>query len=136
MKEILCTAIGIIGGALSFLFGGLDAALIVLLIFMAIDYITGVIVAAFFKNSDKSESGGLNSKAGWKGLVKKCVILLMVIVATMLDYVTGLTIVRDGVITAFVANELLSIIENAGLMGIPMPEVIKKGLDVLNGKTN
>ena len=71
MKEGVLSGIGMVGGWLTFLFGGWDAALATLVIFMAIDFITGLIVAGFFKRSGKSSSGALESRAGWKGLFKK-----------------------------------------------------------------
>ena len=98
---------------------------------MAIDYITGLIVAGVFHASNKSPNGSLESRAGWKGLCRKGVTLLVVLVATRLDMAIGTHYIRDAVVIAFVANEALSIIENAGLMGIPIPEVIIRMIDVL-----
>ncbi len=134
MKEGICTVIGAFGGVISALFGGWDAALVTLIIFMGIDYITGLIVAGVFKNSGKTKSGALESHAGWKGLLKKGVTLLIVLVACRLDVVIGSNFIRDAAVTAFVANETISITENAGLMGIPLPEVLKKAIDILNKK--
>ena len=90
MKEKLLTLIGVSGSALASLFGGWDAALKTLIIFMAIDYITGLIVAGVFKTSEKTENGALESRAGWKGLCRKGVTLLVVLVACRLDLVYGL----------------------------------------------
>lgn len=67
MKEWICTAIGVAGSFIASLFGGWDAALATLVIFMAIDYVTGLIVAGVFHNSGKTENGALESRAGWKG---------------------------------------------------------------------
>jgi toxin secretion/phage lysis holin len=116
------------------LFGGWDAALVTLIIFMGIDYFTGLIVAGVFHNSTKTENGALESKAGWKGLCRKGVTLLIVLVACRLDLIMGSTFIRDAVIIAFIANETISIIENAGLMGVPIPSVIVKAIDVLTKK--
>ena len=102
---------------------------------MAIDYITGLIVAGVFHKSKKSDNGALESNAGLKGLCKKGVMLLVVLVAYRLDLVTGLGFVRNAAIIAFVANETISIVENAGLMGIPMPKVIQKAIDILKERS-
>ena len=135
MKEnIFVTIIGVIGGAISTVFGGWSTSMTTLLIFMGIDYITGLIVAGVFNNSPKTNSGALESRAGWKGLFRKCVTLLMVLIACRLDMVLNTTFIRDCVVIAYIANETISIIENAGLMGIPIPSVIVKAIDVLKSK--
>ena len=134
-KNMLCTAIGIIGTTISQLFGGWSAALTTLIIFMGIDYISGVIVAGIFHNSTKSTTGGLNSLIGWKGLFRKGVTLAIVLVSHRLDILIGTTYIRDAVIIAFCSNELISIIENAGLMGIPIPTPITKAIEVLKERS-
>lgn len=134
IKDILLTVIGAIGGFISWLFGGWSTAMITLIVFMAVDYLTGLIVAGVFKKSKKSESGALESRAGFKGLCKKGVILLVVLVAAQLDLLTGSNFIRDAVIIAFAANEALSIVENAGLMGIPIPAPITRAIEALRGK--
>ena len=126
--------IGAIGAFISSIFGGWDAALTTLVIFMAIDYISGLIVAGVFKRSLKSENGGLESKAGWKGLCKKGMILLIVLIAVRLDMAMGTAFLKDGVVIAYIVNETISIIENAGLMGLPIPSVIRKAIDALQAK--
>lgn len=134
MKSWFTTLIGVIGGFVASLFGGWDAALVTLIIFMAIDYITGLIVAGVFHNSEKTANGALESRAGWKGLCRKGVTLLVVLVACRLDLVMGSNFIRDAVIIAFVANETISIIENAGLMGIPIPAAIMRAIEILKNK--
>lgn len=131
MKNLFYTIIGVLGSLLTSLFGGWDDAIVTLLIFMAVDYITGLIVAGVFHASNKSPNGSHESRAGWKGLCRKGVTLLVVLVATRLDMAIGTHYIRDAVVIAFVANEALSIIENAGLMGIPIPKVIIRMIDVL-----
>ena len=131
MKHGICTIVGVVGSALASLFGGWDAALVTLIIFMAIDYVTGLLVAGVFHKSQKTENGSLESRAGWKGLCRKCITLLMVLVATRLDIVTGTSFIRDAVVIAFIANETISLVENAGLMGVPIPEVITSAIEVL-----
>ena len=103
MKTGICTAVGVVGGFIASLFGGWDAALTTLLIFM-------------------------------KGLCRKGTTLLVVLVACRLDLVTGSTFIRDTAIIAFIANETISIIENAGLMGVPIPAVVAKAIDILKQK--
>ena len=138
MKQIQLVffgAVGAIGGAFASFFGGWDAALTTLLIFMGIDYLTGLIVAGVFHKSQKTKTGSLESRAGWKGLCRKGVTLLIVLVACRLDLLTGSTFIRDAVVIAFVVNETLSIIENAGLMGVPIPSVIVKAIEVLKKRS-
>lgn len=134
MKQGILTALGVIGSMIASLFGGWDAALVTLVIFMGIDYVTGLMVAGIFKNSEKTTNGGLESRAGWKGLCRKGVTLLVVLVGCRLDLVMGSNFIRDAVVIAFTANETISIIENAGLMGIPIPAAIMRAIDILKNK--
>lgn len=136
MKETLCAVLGAVGAGIAWLFGGWDASMITLIVFMAIDYITGLVVAGVFKKSEKSENGGLESRAGWKGLCRKGVTLLIVFVAVRLDLLIGTNYLRDGVCIAFIVNEVISITENAGLMGVPIPAVITNAISVLKKKQN
>lgn len=94
---------------------------------------TGLIAAAIGK-SKKTENGGLSSSVGWLGLAKKCMTLLLVLVAHRLDVTLGVDWVKTTVVVAFIVNETISIIENAGLLGIPMPSVLKKAVELLKGK--
>ena len=135
MKEMICAALGVIGSAIASFFGGWGAGLTTLVIFMSIDYISGLIVAGVFHKSNKSDTGSLESKAGWKGLCRKCMTLIFVLVAYRLDLVIGTNYIRDAVIIAFIANETISLVENAGLMGVPLPPVIVKAIDILQKKT-
>lgn len=129
--NIIYSVVGAVGGFIAAMFGGWGDALITLIVFMAVDYVTGLAVAGIFKKSKKSESGALESRAGFKGICRKGVALLIVLVAVRLDIIMHTTYIKDAVIIAFVANESISIIENAGLMGIPIPGVITKAIDVL-----
>ena len=133
-KVAIMTGAGVIGGMISQAFGGWDAALITLLLFMAVDYLSGLIVAGVFHSSDKSETGTLNSAACWQGLLKKGMTLVIVLVAARLDIVLGTAFVRDAVVIAYIVNETISIIENAGLMGLPVPDVIMSAIEQLQGK--
>ena len=131
MKNELCTFVGLVFGAVAAYFGGWDASLQTLVIFMAIDYITGLVVAGIFHTSPKTKTGALESLAGWKGLVRKGETLLIVLVACRLDAVIGSNFVRDAAVIAFICNETISIVENAGLMGIPIRAVVTKAIEVL-----
>ena len=134
IKMAVCTATGVVGSVIASAFGGWDAAMITLVSMMVIDYLTGVLVAGVFHNSPKTENGTLESKAGWKGLCRKGMTLLIVLVAARLDIILGTGFIRDAVIIGYIANETISIIENAGLMGVPIPEAIKKAIEVLQQK--
>ena len=131
IKAIILTGIGMIGGWIANLLGGWTSDMITLGIFMTIDFVTGLIVAGVFKKSNKSDSGAYNSKAGWKGLCKKGITLCFVIIAHRLDIELGVNYIRTATIVGFMANEAMSIIENAGLMGVPLPRVIIKAVEVL-----
>ena len=134
MKNELCTFLGLVFGAVASYFGGWDAAIQTLIVLMAVDYITGLIVAGVFHTSPKTKTGTLESRAGWKGLCRKGTTLLVVLVACRLDATLGSSFVRDATVIAFSCNEAISIIENAGLLGIPMPSVLKKAVELLKGK--
>ena len=133
-KAALMGIAAVAGGAISQAFGGWDAALVTLLLFMAVDYLSGLIVAGVFQASDKSTSGSLSSVACWQGLLKKGMTLVIVLVAARLDIVLGTAFVRDAVVVAYIVNETISIIENAGLMGLPVPDVIMQAIEQLQGK--
>lgn len=136
IKITLTTVCGVLGGIIATAFGGWDAALTTLVIFMVIDYVTGLMVAGVFHNSSKSENGTLESKAGWKGLCRKGMTMLIVLVASRLDLIMGSDFIKNAVIIGFIVNETISIFENAGLMGLPLPAVIKNAIDVLQKKAN
>lgn len=134
MKPTICTTLGMIGSLIAGTFGGWDGAFITLLIFMCIDYVSGLAVALVFRKSPKTKSGGGSSSVGWKGLCRKGMTLLIVLVAYRLDLVLNTSYIRDTVIIGFIVNETISITENAGLMGVPLPKVIVKAIDILNDK--
>lgn len=137
IKNSLCTLLGILGSFISSLFGGWTYDVQTLVIFMAVDFITGLIVAGVFGKSTKTQSGTISSKASFKGLCKKCVIFLFVLIAHRLDITLGVSYIRTATIIGFCANELISIVENAGMMGISIP-VIEKAIELLrdNGEGN
>lgn len=127
-------SIGVIGSVIASFFGGWSSDLATLMIFMGIDYITGLIVAGIFKRSKKSKNGGLESKVGFKGLAKKVMILLFVLIGYRLDLLLGSDYIRTAIVIAFIVNETISITENAGLIGVPIPKPIMNAIDILKSK--
>lgn len=127
--------IGVVLSAIASAYGGWSDAMTTLLIFMAIDYITGLIVAGLFHASQKSENGGLESRAGWKGLCRKGMTMLIVLVAARIDMTFGMEgIALNATIIGFISMEAISIIENAGLMGMPLPKAVTNMIDLLKKK--
>lgn len=123
-----------VGSFLSALLGGWDTAIQTLCLFMLIDYVSGLIVAGVFHKSPKTDDGTLESKAGWKGLIRKGYTLIIVMVANRIDLQLGTSYIRDGVCIAFMCNELISIIENGGLMGLPIPQILSNSIEILKEK--
>ena len=134
LKISVCTICGTAGALIADLFGGWSTDLATLIILMVIDYIMGIIVAGVFKKSSKSDTGALNSNAGWKGLCKKGVMILIVLVAYRLDVSVGTSYIKSVAIIGFIANETISIFENAGIMGVPIPDKLKNVIDLLKSK--
>ena len=134
MKEMISTAVGVVGAAISAAFGGWDGMMVTLVIFLAADYLTGLIVAGLFHKSPKSENGALESRAGWKGLVRKCGTLLCVLIANRVDLVLNVTYFHDMAVIGFITNELISLVENLGLMGVRLPKAFTKAVDILQEK--
>lgn len=124
--KYLCAVAGAVAG----FFGAWPAALTILLVMMSVDYLTGLIVAARGK-SPKSETGKLSSKAGFEGLLKKGIILTIVLMATLLDKAVGNAsmVFQTATVFYYIANEGLSILENADLMGVPFPAFIRERLE-------
>ena len=134
IKAVILTIIGAIGSIITNWFGGWTEDLTTLIIFMSIDYLMGLAIAAFWKKSGKSASGALNSISAWQGLIRKGCSLLVVLVGYRLDIAVGTNYIKTAVIIAFIANEAISIVENLGIMGIPLPSAITKAIDVLKSK--
>ena len=121
-------------GVAVYFIGGFDLFLEALLVCMLVDYIMGLTVAGLYQRSEKTDTGGLNSFVGWMGISKKITSLLFVIIGVELQKMTGIAGIREGIIVALVLNELISIIENAGLMGVPVPKPLTDVIDVLKAK--
>jgi toxin secretion/phage lysis holin len=127
--KVLITGVGAVFG---FLFGGWSVLLQVLLVFMAIDYITGII-ASFIE-------GKLSSKIGFRGILKKVAIILIVVASHLIDLAliaegfTSKEMIMDSVVFFYLGNELLSFTENAGRMGVPLPAQLTNAVAVLKSK--
>ena len=128
--------IGVVFSIIAQAFGGWSEGMTLLMLAMAIDYTSGLIVAAVFHASTKTENGGLESRAGWKGLIRKGTTLAIVLIAAQLDIVLGTNFIRDAVVIGFTTNEVISIIENAGLMGLPIPKAVVNMIDLLKAKAD
>lgn len=133
-KQTTLMVLGLLGGGVAEVLGGWDAGLQSLLWFMAIDYLTGLMVAGVFKQSPKTAMGALESRVAWKGLIRKGATLGVVLIACRLDLLLGSTLIRDATVIASCGNELLSITENFGLMGVPLPKPIIRAMEALNDK--
>ena len=133
IKIFILSGAACVGAAIASLFGGWNGAMTTLVILMFIDYVTGIIVAGVFHASPKSSGGALSSAVGFKGICRKFVILLIVVVACRVDILLDTNIIRDATCIGFCANELVSITENAGLMGIPLPRKLMEAIEVLRG---
>lgn len=132
MKNNEMIWIGLTGSTVASLFGGWDWCLQTLMLFMGIDWLTGgILLPAVFGKSPKSSNGALESRAGWKGLCRKAMTLFYVLIAARLDALMGTEYLRNAVCIGFIANEALSIVENAGLMGLPLPVGLKKAINIL-----
>jgi toxin secretion/phage lysis holin len=103
---------------------------------MIADYITGLMVAFVFHKSTKTESGGASSAIGFRGIVKKLCILMLIVLAVRLDKMSHTHYIRSAVIFFFMGNEGLSILENLGLMGVPYPEFMHRALEAMKEKGN
>ena len=124
-------------GAISGAFGGFDALLRVMCAFMAIDYATGFVVGCMGRSA-KTEGGGLDSKVGFAGLLKKAMMLTMVFMAAMLDSALSpdMAVFRNMMIAFYIANEGLSILENLALAGVPFPAFIKTALEQIRERSD
>lgn len=131
IKNAALAALAAAGSLTAQALGGWDGAMRVLVAFMLADYLTGVLVAAVWHRSNKSGTGALNSKAGFQGICRKGMILLLVWLGVLLDSALGENCIRTAVVLFFLGNEGLSLLENLGLMGVPFPSVLRRALEVL-----
>lgn len=137
IKDTVLVALSVAGSFIARSLGGWDTALQTLIIFMAIDYITGLLVAGVWQRSNKSQTGAIESRAGFKGLIRKGLILFVVLIGVQLDAIIGLqAFCRTAIVLFFCGNEGLSIIENLGIMGVPLPDFIKTKFEQLKTQGN
>lgn len=133
-KTIYYAALGTVsaaGAVIANALGGWDTGLQTLVALMAVDYVTGVLCALVWKKSPKSEDGAFESNTSFKGLLRKMAVLLCVLVACRVDVYTGTDMARNAVILFFIANDGLSIVENLGIMGVPIPPAMKNAFEAL-----
>jgi len=128
-------ALAAVAGAIAGLFGEWNTMLTILVVVMAIDYISGWIVALCGR-SPKTENGGLSSKVGFIGIAKKAFIMLLILLATMLDRAidNGTTVFQSMLVLYYIANEGLSILENAALLGVQFPAKLQRALEAMREK--
>lgn len=134
IQYILDTAIGVVGALIYLAVGDITAELSTLVWLMLLDMVTGFLVASVFKASPKTTSGSLSSKEMLKGFVRKVGMLMLVAIAYRLDNVLNVNYLKNATTIALIVEECLSLIENIGLMGIPIPKFISSAIDVLNSK--
>lgn len=134
--KVLKALAGLVGGVAGLL-GQWNICLTILAWMMMVDYITGIICAWRHK-SQKTETGGLSSRAGFDGLIRKFFIIIVVLTATLLDVAIGNTtrIFQLATTMYYIANEGISILENTSLMGVPYPAFILNALDVIKEKSD
>ena len=125
MEKVFNSIVAVIATFFTYLFGGWDIALIVLVAFMVLDYATGMMWAYIQKT--------LNSQIGFRGLIKKCMILVVLIIAVLLDRMinSGTAVFRTLVCYFYIANEGISL-ENVSHLGLPIPDKLKNALQQLN----
>jgi len=132
LKNAILFILSLIATTIATALGGWDVALQTLVGLMVADYVTGLLIAAVWKKSNKSVNGALDSRAGLKGLFRKGGILIIIYIAVRLDLLLSLSgVVRTAVIMFFIGNEGLSVIENMGIMGLPLPDIVKKSFERL-----
>lgn len=141
IKSIVSFITGTIGSLLLNLIGEPTDDLLILIILMNIDLVVGFLISAIWQKSSKTDSGKLSSRVMFKGIVKKFLMLVIVVIAYQLDILLAMNVIRHIVIIAFIIEEILSVTENIAITGIKIPAIISKALDVLekevkNGVSN
>ena len=132
VKSVMSIVVGLVGAFVTHYLGGWDMLLDTLIMFMVLDYATGLYIAGVLHKSPKTETGRLSSEKGYHGIVKKLLVIMFVAMMYRLDMLFNIDYLRNGTIIAFLFQEGISIIENAGICGLKIPEVVKNGIDLLN----
>ena len=135
-KTTFNVLIGSCCGLLSAFLGEFTTGLKSLLIFISLDILTGFLCALVFRKSPKTETGGISSRVAFKGFCQKVFIITLVGIAHRLDLLLGINYLRYASVFAFFSSELISIVENAGSMGVPIPKLVKDSIDILNRKSD
>ena len=126
-RDIFRYIVAIGGSLVTYLFGGWSALIQILVAFVVIDYVTGVLAAGVRRE--------ISSSVGGRGIARKVLIFVLVACGHLVDMALGTAdVIRDAVIYFYIANELLSIIENAGEIGLPVPDILKNAIERLKGK--
>lgn len=122
---------GALGGVIGFLYGEVPSTFYILMWCMLIDYISGIVIAVIFKASPKSSNGALDSRVGLKGLFRKAGIFVAILVCRWIDVMMNTSFVMEAATVAFIVNELISIVENLGIAGVPIPKLMRDALTQL-----
>lgn len=131
MDKIMAVVGGIIAGCVAFAFGFPTPELYTLLVFIGIDFILGIVCAAVFKASPKTTDGKLESNAMLKGIIRKMGMILVVVLAHRVDVILNVEYIMTAAVYALCSVETLSIVETLSLMGVPIPNVVKKAIEVI-----
>ena len=135
MDKVVSIIVGFFGTVIAGFFGRWTYAFQVLLILMAIDYVSGLVVAGVSKKSTKRKNGRLQSLYCWKGLARKMMTIVFVGIGYQVDVLLGTSYLKDGICIAFITSELISIVENAELMGVQIPTIIMNTNNILKKKS-
>lgn len=134
IKNAVLAGLAGIGSFLARALGGWDTAVTLLVVMMAADLVAGVAVAAVWKRSPNTKTGGLSSRAAFQGFTRKIAVMVLVCIGHLMDAVLGADYIRTATVCFFIGSEGLSLVENLGLMGVPLPGFLKKALEVLRDK--
>ncbi len=133
-KTTVLTATAFIGGYFTLFFGTWSEYMTALVVFMICDFIIGL-SCAFFNKSHKTKNGGINSNTCFKGLLKKFIMLIVVALSYHIDVILQTDYIQQVVVVGFICNELLSITENCGALGIPLPQKLINAIEILKGES-
>lgn len=132
-KDAACAVLAAMGAWFAELYGGWNGAMTTLLIFVCADFFSGLLCAAAQK-SPHTESGGVSSKVMREGATHKVFIFVVLLIAARLDMVMNVTLWKDAACIYYIAEEAISVIENAGLLGVPVPEKLKNAIEALKSE--
>lgn len=132
-KDAACAVLAAIGAWFAQLYGGWNGAMTTLLIAVVADFFTGI-MCGWLNKSPHTESGGVSSRVMREGMVQKVFIFVVLLLAARLDMVMNVTIWKDAACIYYIAEEALSIIENVGRLGVPIPEKLKNAIEALKSE--